>query len=246
MARLKQGTAPLTIEQLHDYYREINRKCFGSVLPDKISIRYTASTKAAGKALVKLILDPKAPRFNKRLNAQLDWSSLAIEMGIEKERTEDRFRAMFLHEMIHIYFYVIGEYDEDHGSKFMTKRKELMAATGLDIPITDTFDPSGDTSEFHATPVGVITITRPGGRVSFAILRAQAVKDSLDEIFERMSYWKDAHVRVYITNSRPILELSIAMKTQRSYSSKTKFYYIKDAAMIISDLNDNGTLLRET
>lgn len=247
MARPKQFEAPISIAEVEEYYREINRRGFGGILPDKLPIRFVATTQRAARALAKVkhTLTKRERTFDRWKGSYLDHSSLAIELSISVNRTADRLKALLLHEMIHIWFYLAGEYEETHGPAFMAKLRELERLTGLEIPVTE--EVAKEDLNLHNTKVGVIVVQH-AGRTTFAILTAKAVQESLDAIFERIKkYDANSRVKVYLSTSRMMQELTLTMKTQRTYSYKTKFYSFRTpdrTREVLHDLEDTGTLLR--
>jgi len=246
MARAKKTESPLTIEELSSYYREINRRGFGGSLPDMVPIKFTASLKSAGIARAKVIhtLPERARRFDKYKGAKLDFSSLAIDLSLSSNRSADDLRAMLVHEMIHVYFYVLGLFDENHGARFMGKLRELEQITHLTIPVVDE-TPVADVA-LQTTQVGVIAVQMKNGRYRFAILTAKTTRENVAAIIERMALYREKSVKVYLSSSRRIAELSIGMKTQRTFEPTTKYYSMKTVESdveIIQDLEESGELL---
>jgi hypothetical protein len=252
MARVKKLEPAVPLDELYAFYRELNRKGFGGALPDTVPIRYVGTTKSAGKAHAKIILDQTLPawvkKHDRRRNAKLDYSSLAIDLSLDKNRDPDTTKAFLAHEMIHIYFYCIGDWDEVHGAKFMAKLHELEKVTGLKIPVTE--EGEVEAMSLHATTIGIIVMKTDRG-FNFALVTAKVANEQGDAIIERMKSWAKGPgaVKVYTSNSRMVTERSLSSPTQRSFGPKTKFFTLRDPALataFIHDLEDSGTLVRSS
>jgi hypothetical protein len=252
MARVKKVEPAVPLDELYAFYREVNRKGFGGYLPDTVPIKFVGTTRSAGKAHAKLKLDPTLSPWVKkhepRRNATLDYSSLAIDISLDVNRDADHAKAILVHEMIHIYFYCTGDWDEEHGEKFMIKLRELEKATGLKIPVTEKV--AAAEVSLHATTIGVIVV-KDSSRISFALVTAKVANEQADAIVDRMKYWAKAPgaVKVYTSNSRMVTEQSLSSPTQRSFSAKTKFFSLRDLALataLIHDLEESGTLIQSS
>ena len=113
----------LTNANLAKMYVEINRIAFDNELPyiqPKVSKRLKRSTGITvatirGKELV---------------------SPIEVKIS-DKYILDDQTITMILaHEMIHVYFMHIGDFDESHGYKFKAKAAEVGRKLGIEIPLT--------------------------------------------------------------------------------------------------------------
>lgn len=248
MARVKKVEPAVPLDELYAFYREVNRKGFGGILPETVPIKFVGTTRTAGQAHAKLKLDPTLPSWvrktDPRRNARLDHSSLGIDISLETNRSPDSAKAILAHEMIHIYFYCMNEFDENHGPKFMAKLRELERITGLTIPVTEEIVP--EEMSLHLTRIGVILVESDRG-MSFALVTAKVATEQADAIVERLIGFKGNRVRVFTSNSRMVTERSLSSPTQRSFGPKTKFFQLRDPALVqafIHDLEDSGTLIK--
>lgn len=137
-------TETLSQAALGPLYDTINRKAFDNELP-RVKLRISSKlNRATGIAKAKM------------RNGVLIPDSLEIAVSDKFALDPDTLEMILAHEMIHIWFYILGDFKESHGMKFRAKASEVGRRLGKTIPLTH--DSSG------------LQISRPPKDVAIALI----------------------------------------------------------------------------
>ena len=120
-------------------YNLFNLKYFKNMLP-KIPVLW-ASLKGIGGLTTCKIITPKFKTgfgTSKYQYSRISPNSLKIQISNALKRSEKSIDKILLHEMIHVYFMVMKNFDEGHGLKFQKIAKKIGKSFGQEIPIVDT------------------------------------------------------------------------------------------------------------
>jgi hypothetical protein len=203
-------------------YDHFNSLLFDGQLPD-IPVEYAKLKNVGGQALAKV----RGPRMRYAKRTLIP-GSLRIQMSTFYQRDQQSQDAMLIHEMIHVHFISIGDFEESHGYKFVRMCRELGQKVGFDIPLTD--DVTGlAMTDAPKRKVGVIILTKKEGGQSVAVVGEAYIRANLDAVLER---WKGvshiAKVDVIVTTGRIEGRYPVQRKDIRNLS----YYIIKEPALI--------------
>jgi hypothetical protein len=155
---LTEATQRPDLKQL---YRELNDKYFDGELPD-INLKYTNLRRAIGRAKAHIEPDqiqywPKSKDRDKftrdEIKQKRELKIDGIVVTTAHDFTREQLIGVLLHEMIHVWFYHNGDIWETHGELFMKKRQELMEASGIDIPASESMEEYAYADDVQFKPV---------------------------------------------------------------------------------------------
>ncbi len=122
MIRFKEFlTEAITKSSLKKLYTDLNKKYFGGQLMD-IPISFKSLKNQSATVIT---------RFNPRTNELI---SISMTVDNSRQWNSQALTAIMLHEMIHVYFSMKGDYHQAHGKEFEAMRKRLKQQSGLEIP----------------------------------------------------------------------------------------------------------------
>jgi hypothetical protein len=233
---------------LKQRYTDYNRELFSGQLPD-IKIDWATLKSAGGRVLYKIMAGArpyaKSPvsgedvieGTHKGRKAFMIPGSLKMQISNLYKRSDQALDALLLHEMIHVYFAVTGQFDEQHGPNFRSMASDLSSRVGFEVPMKDKVDGldlmSEDTKE-----VGVILFDR-GDRYSFSIISPKLIQQ---EYMVQSAAQYLRRVSIYRINSKIWTKMAMKYPVQRVINRNLKVYRLenKDA---LDDLLQNGKLL---
>ncbi len=211
---------------LEEKYKLFNKLYFYNLLPT-IPLSYSKSKTVGGQV--------KA-RYTKALGGGnvLVQGSLSLTITNLYKRTEEQFDAILLHEMIHVYFIVNGNFTEQHGRYFNDLRKEISEKSGIDIPLTDNISDLELESDKN-TKMGVILLKRKDGRYSFALISKKNAIEKIQEIertwISRLSKYGDvAEISIHTIESPLFTKYSLKYPVQRNLT-KLGYYKLPDGSL---------------
>lgn len=247
---------------LQGRYDEFNRLYFGNELPH-ITVEMKPLKTVGG--MVKAAVKPIGPKTHPALirlghpkykDGELRLDSMRLVISTAYARLPGEIDSILLHEMIHVWEMAIAKvYYENHAKTFLEKRKEVMAASGIDIPLTDSTK-GLELANAVVSAVGVVLRPVSGGKHAFMLMSTQALQRQLGDI---QALARDK-VSVWTTDSKVWLEKSQRHPLQRSFTKlrtaidkngqfvKEKAYnldlkwWVADADAV-ADLKANGKLL---
>jgi hypothetical protein len=112
-----------------------------------------------------------------------------IEISDFIEHDELGLKGIVIHEMIHVYLLINGEYKNReysaHGLEFLKKRREIKGLIDFDIPITDDITNKLVSHGAKLKPVDFLLFSNKD-RSSFSVLvfKKDFLKDKKDEVYE--------------------------------------------------------------
>ena len=246
---------------LYSKYNEYNSKLFGGILP-KIPITWGPLKRASGITVCKTQLsnDPQDRMlrlFNKKekyKNAKAIPGSISIKISNLLKRSELSLDKILIHEMIHVYFFHIGDFTVNHGAKFQKMCKDLSTKIGFEIPLTDIID--GTVESVVEKPITVVLAKKHSGDYSFSIISAKSAIENQHRIERYCSLLIDIYnyakeISIIDIKSSLWSVLSNTVPTQRISNDKDirlKFYKLKDDLIspkttddFINELNTIGS-----
>ena len=127
---------------LKEHYLKFNSLYFEGKLPiseNEIKIKYGSLKRITGKVTAKIMSKGMAyrnfPKTSEYWQLQLP---LVMTISNFRNLNDEYLTKILLHEMIHVYvMYVLGEYGENHGPKFLTTKNRISKMSGIDIPLVD-------------------------------------------------------------------------------------------------------------
>lgn len=116
------------LQKIFDY---VDKRGFNNLFKDsgeKIKVSWTGRLKgtfAVAKA-----------KITKPYNVLVE-DSMSVLVNSKYAWTENILVGIMAHEMVHLYFYITGDFAESHGAKFLAKRSEVSKLLGIDVPISE-------------------------------------------------------------------------------------------------------------
>jgi hypothetical protein len=134
------------------WFDEFNKKLFDNQLP-KVPIILKALRMSTGYA--------QATR--NKTTGKVTPTKIVISNYFKRD--EDEMRGIFLHELIHLYFYNLGRFESDaqaHGKEFQDKIKELQPLVNFKIPLNDEVKQTELSDRFKGKRTDCILMKREG------------------------------------------------------------------------------------
>lgn len=181
------------IQKKYDYY---NHKLFEGKLP-KIKLGWSNKLKIAS-GITKYKFIPKRIPFlggdGKLImsGGEAIVSSMSLTLNGTMYRTEQEYDAILIHEMIHVWFAIIGDVRQSHGSRFRQMCQDLSQKVGFTISITD--DVSPDRAHEKFTNVQTILLLHNANNTYTIAIYSVSGKASRD--FEGMKSAIDRRMRL--------------------------------------------------
>jgi hypothetical protein len=240
-------------------FAHYNRLCFDGVLP-KIPLKFSVLKGAAGvckyKTLTAGVRQGMSLRQKRQLPTRLMDGSLRIILDRKYLRSEEEIDAILVHEMIHAWFAIQGDYHENHGSSFLRKLRECEAKTGLKIPVTERVAEKEIAADIPDVKLIVILQQRDGREPVYAVVNPTAFSKA--EVAIRHQWWNsgtNGNLLIFEITSPLWTAHSFRVPVQRPLSlhgqwviggrsrrGSTKFFYMRNRELL-DDLMENGKLL---
>ena len=253
--RLKK-LAGLT-EAVGDYnlqakYQQFNQSLFNNQLPE-IPIRWATMKNVGGKVTYEISRSTPAPNprmvrlgyAKKSDGAVLKPETLQMAISDLYRRSEIALDAIMLHEMVHVYMAITGNFGEQHGPKFQDMCRRISAKVGFEVPMKDSVD-GLELASMDTKPVGVLILEKPSGAISFALFNVVAIKAGLQDIQNRWTYAANngyaKKVGAFVVDTQTWTKLAAMVPVQRRFSAKSSFYKLNDKEAV-DDLLINGEAL---
>lgn len=221
----------------YDYY---NRTLFDGKLPE-IPIQFKNLKTVGGKVDARVKFHPNAPRWNKYRGAVLIPGSMVMTLSARFLRTYEQQDAILIHEMIHVYFLSIGDFEESHGSKFLKLARDLGAKVGFEIPLTDKVNDlaAADTT---IRPLVVIVVKRDhGGRLWAAL--SPSILNKMNDLKSIAARIQTGHVlTIYKIASPAWSDFAIKNTIQRSTDPRLYVETEKRTALL-DELERDGQII---
>lgn len=211
----------LEISQLHILYDKINRIAFNNEL-SRCKLRISSKlNRATGQAKASLI------------RGELNPESLEIVISDKYALEPETLEMILAHEMIHIWFYTIGDFKETHGSKFKAKASQVGRLLNIQIPLTH--DTTGLSLSREPQPMmAVLVISDKGEKFGMfynytSYMKNQALADTyMSELIKGNAFTfkiKDARLVIGKSNLSARFKLANAGKV---LSKRPDIYRLKD------------------
>lgn len=181
-----------------------------------VIIKTKSLKNATGRASVK---------FNRASREMV--SPITLTMSTQLMMEEFEAEGTFLHEMIHVWMYHQGHFDENHGPLFVAKAKEISSHTGHNITVTHDTKHLSINPDVHAKakPVGILVFESENIKkplvswVSEKIVRQNmdAIVRSAEQMTKR---YKGGTVHIFLDKHELMHDYSIQRTT------RLKWYYI--------------------
>lgn len=228
-------------------YDQFNRAYFDGQLPT-IPLSFADLKNVGGHVAYRVKRVGPAPnprlvrlgRKSKYENCVLD--SMKLVLSTRFKRTNEGLDGILLHEMIHVYFLHNGNFDEDHGGKFLAMRRKLSQLSGIDVPLRDTISDLELANPVAVKAMGVLLLTKSGGSAysftMFSAKNAHAHSEKLKSDWERRTGFDK--VELFTVATQPWTEIAAKFPVARSINAG--LYKLPDPALA-ADLQANGHLL---
>lgn len=168
--------------------------------------------------------------------------SVTLTLSTLFQNTEAHMDAILLHEMIHVHFVNIGDYQENHGAKFMAMRNQLSQASGMLIPVTERVAGDINLTSSKTKPYGVLLLRKPTG-YSYGVISISAMAnvEALKETWTQRALYGRFGVALYTIDS--LLWSTKAASVKVSRGDPIKNLYIMQDDRLAQDLFRNGNLV---
>lgn len=169
------------LQRRYDHY---NALLFDNKLPI-IPLAFKKLKNVGGHVVVRYRVDTPMPRRMMRYAKKtMIPGSMHMEISTMYQREPQALDAILIHEMIHVYFYSIGDLDENHGDPFIKMARELSQKVGFTIPLKD--DIVGlQLTDAPSKKIGMIVLTKRDGSRSVALTPESYMRSRLNEMIER-------------------------------------------------------------
>jgi len=222
-------------------YSEFNSKYFNNELPI-IMLKWRVMKSVGGLAYTKISIDP----YTKKQRPILD--TMKITISNLTEHPEEEYDLILLHEMIHIWFFIKGNFKESHGLAFQQKAKEISLKYGAIVPLKDEFPKIYNFES--GKPYMVVLNTKPDGSNTYGLYTPKlnptetaVLKNSIEYLIERKRLIK---VEIYIINSIIWTEYAAECPVKRKYTGGSYFFRNKEEQdKLINDLHQNGKIIQQ-
>lgn len=157
-------------------------------------------------------------------------------------RSQEQQDAILIHEMIHVHFFSVGNFDEKHGGAFIRMARDIGTKVGFEIPLKDDIGElvAADTT---VKPVVVMVVNRDhGGRLYAAVSPSVLNKmDDLKAVTARMR-WGDA-LKIYKIASPAWSDFALKHRIQRTLKP-TFFIETEKRTALLDELERDGTVIK--
>jgi hypothetical protein len=216
-------------------YDDFNTRLFDGKLPD-IPVEYAKLKTVGGIVHTKVRRIPG--QMIRSLNRYSPESheivpgSMRLQISSIYQRAETAIYGLLIHEMIHVWVIAVEhDYNDDHGPKFLAKRRQLSSVVDFDIPLTDSV--TGLQLTTAATrKVGAILQSKPG-KVTIAVMGEAYMREHLEAMKERWAYFvKNKYadkIEFIITYGK--LEAVYPIQRKKRFSD-IGFFIVKDQSLL--------------
>ena len=147
------------------------------------------------------------------------------------EWNDERFDSVFLHEMIHIYFFHINS-KEGHGRNFMAMAQKIGAKAGVKITKTEDISQMNISSDIKSKEF-VVLLLKARGRDGYLVFSSSVFERVKDEIYSRVErYIQIDQLDEAVVVRSSMRELILATTTRKLPRSGLRWYLPRD------DFND--------
>ena len=220
------------LKQLYDAF---NHRLFDGTLPE-IPVEYAKLKTVGGVVHTKVRRIPgqmirSLSRYSPDTH-EIVPGSMRLQISSIYQREETAIHGLLVHEMIHVWVIAVEhDYNDDHGPKFLAKRRQLAAMVDFPIPLTDSV--TGLQLTTTATrKVGAILLTKPD-KVSIAVMSEAYMRQHLEAMKERWTYFVrnkyTNKVEFIITHGK--LEAVYPIQRKKQFSD-IAFYIVKDQSLL--------------
>jgi hypothetical protein len=214
-------------------YAEFNSLYFGDRLPT-IPLAFKPLQNAAG--IVNFTFFRTAPG---KPNGYVDQSSITLYLSNVYERSHEHLDGILLHEMIHVHFCVLNDWQETHGINFEFMRRDLQTKSGIRIPRRDIIDDLTVPDEVVRT-LGVVLISSKKDKPTYVLTQEEDIRSEkllryCDRLVER-----GANVTRYVVSTPVWTKLSMQVRVYKSFISPDQFFVRPEA---LDDLVKNGQVV---
>lgn len=248
-------------------FNHYNARCFNNELPP-IPIKFAVLKGLAGVCKCKWITNPTMVRPNmsrhqiRQLPGTLVPNTLQIGLDRKYLRTEEEIDAILIHEMIHAWFMVNGDFTENHGSKFLAKLRDCQNKTGLRIPVTEKLENKEVAANIPDKELVVLVEYRSNEVPLYAVINKTAFDKAESAIIEQWIEYSEKYngrnttgrqntLTAYVVKSPLWTAHAFRVPEQRPLSlygtwvgrskrGAIKFYYLQSQDLI-DDLKANWT-----
>lgn len=184
----------ITLDEVTRRYNDWNRKVFGGKLPE-IEIKVSRLKGASGKTTVNYTeIKGQVPRSNSNMaylmslgkiknNVQINKITMAISNAMKF--TSQELDEVILHEMIHVELQAAGFISAGHGPQFESRRRELSAKVGFEIPKVHDIVQLKLNDKTNAKEV--LVLLKPKGMEKYAVFFQPVLSDKITAWLERSS-----------------------------------------------------------
>ena len=221
----------------YDYF---NRTLFNGELPE-IPIQFKNLKNVGGVVNVRMRLDPTASKWNKYRGATIIPGSLVMTLSSRFLRSQEQQDAILIHEMIHVHFFTIGDFAEDHGGAFIRMARDLGAKVGFEIPLKDEVADLVAADTTLKTVVVMVVNRDHGGRLYAPLTPSVLTKmDELKAATARLR-WGDA-LKIYKITSPAWSDFALKNRIQRTLTP-TFFIETEKRTALLDELARDGQLI---
>lgn len=238
-------------------YAEFNSRLFGGELP-KIPLSY-AKLKGVGGVVNYQIVRPAGVPAPSPLRVKLGLvdqyqgsvltpGSLRMRIDTTFARNQQEVDGIMIHEMIHVYFAVEGQFGVKHGPPFEAMAKKLSQQVGFEVPLVDEVTHLKIANPSAVKPVGVILLRKSNNAVGFMLWDAKAMEQSIEQIeaqWRRLVPRVAKKVEAALVSSQVWTDMTATYKVQRKVGKQITYYDLTEAAaeMAVADFNAHGRIL---
>lgn len=120
-------TPSYNIRERYDFF---NRTLFDSKLPNDITLSWSTKYRKGGSNFAGV-------RFSTYPTRVAIPGSFKIILNSLMVRSNEEYDGILLHEMIHIHFFSLNNFDENHGRLFSNMATMLSQKSGIQVPMVD-------------------------------------------------------------------------------------------------------------
>lgn len=218
------------LKQLYDAF---NTRLFDGKLPD-IPIEYAKLKTVGGIVHTKIRRIPgqmirSLNRYSPETH-EIVPGSMRLQISSIYQREEAAIHGLLVHEMIHVWLIAVEhDYNDNHGSKFLAKRRQLASQVDFNIPLTDSV--TGLQLTTAATrKVGAILQTKPG-KVTIAVMSEAYMREHLEAMKTRWAHFVKHVDKIEFIITHGKLEAVYPIQRKKQFSD-IGFYIIKDQSLL--------------
>jgi hypothetical protein len=223
---------------LENRYKYFNNLLFQNKLPENIHLSWSSSKRQSGETVAK------AQKIDNKDVIVPD--SISITLSKLFKRSNEVFDSILIHEMIHVYFFSISDFKEQHGPKFKALADRFSRQLGFQIPLTDNMK-DAQAIIGAPKPTCVILITKPNKTYSYSVMNQNVWNKFSDELKSDAARWLKTgyaiKVDIFLINT--VIWSEIAMRSIVHTKNASRFLILTNDKNndVVNDLIENGQLL---